>query len=142
MQHQRISKYVLAVALAVGLVGGAYAQTDAGLPAVQQQGSVGYVSGGVGLDESTAFQRAEHHWPLSLRFTGQGGEFLAGVHVSIVGHGGDEVLKADTRGPYMLVRLAPGSYKVSASYNGKTETRSVSVPAKGGAKVAFSWNAQ
>jgi hypothetical protein len=139
MQQQRVSKYVLAVALAVGLVGAAYAQSDAGLPDVQQQGSVGYVSGGVGLDESTAFQRASHHWPLALRFTGKGGEFLSGVHVSIVGHGGDEVLKADTRGPYMLVRLAPGSYKITATYNDKTQTRSVSVPAKGGAKAAFSW---
>ncbi len=140
MQHQHISKFLLAAALSFGLVAGAYAQT-AGLPDVQQQGEVSYVSGGVGLDESHAFQQAAHQWPLSLRFTGAGGEYLSGVHVSITGHGG-EALKADTRGPYMLVKLAPGSYRVKADYNGKVQTRSVSVPAKGGAKAAFTWAAQ
>ncbi|WP_186159925.1 carboxypeptidase-like regulatory domain-containing protein [Burkholderia gladioli] len=139
MQQQHVSKFLLAAALTLGLAGGAYAQS--GLPDVKQQGDVSYVSGGVGLDESNAFQRAEHQWPLSIRFTGAGGEYLSGVHVSIMGHDG-EVLKADTRGPYMLVRLAPGAYKVSANYNGKTEMRNVTVPAKGDAKLAFSWAAQ
>ncbi|WP_414442965.1 carboxypeptidase regulatory-like domain-containing protein [Burkholderia sp. 22PA0106] len=139
MQQQHISKFLLVAALSFGLVGGAYAQSA--LPDAQQQGDVSYVSGGVGLDESHAFQQAEHQWPLSMRFTGAGGEFLSGVHVSISGHGG-EALKADTRGPYMLVRLKPGAYKVTADYNGKVQTHSVTVPAKGGAKTAFTWAAQ
>lgn len=113
-----------------------------GLPDVQHHGDVGFVSGGVGLDESTAFQRSESSWPLALRFTGAGGEYLSDVHVSVLDARGGEVLKTDARGPYMLVRLKPGRYTVRASYNGSEQTHAVTVPAKGGTKAAFSWKAQ
>ncbi|AOJ63661.1 carboxypeptidase regulator [Burkholderia ubonensis] len=145
MQHPRnMSRFAIAAALAVGVAAGAtgaYAQSD-GLPAARQQGDVTFVSGGVGQDESTAFQRNEAAWPLALRFTGAGGEFLADVHVRITDAKGAEVLKTDARGPYMLVKLPPGRYMVQASYQGKDETHSVTVTAKGGAKQAFSWSAK
>jgi hypothetical protein len=142
MEHQRIvSRFAIAAALAAGVATGAHAQSD-GLPAATQQGAVSFVSGGVGLDESTAFQHAESTWPLALRFTGPGGEFLSDVHVRIADAKGAEVLKTDARGPYMLVKLPPGRYMVQASYQGKDSTRSVTVSAKGGAKAAFTWSAQ
>ncbi|KWI73467.1 carboxypeptidase-like regulatory domain-containing protein [Burkholderia ubonensis] len=145
MQHPRsMSRFAIAAALAVGVAAGAtgaYAQSD-GLPAARQQGDVSFVSGGVGQDESTAFQRNEAAWPLALRFTGAGGEFLADVHVRITDAKGAEVLKTDAHGPYMLVKLPPGRYTVQASYQGKGETRSVTVTAKGGVKQAFTWSAK
>ncbi|AOK17624.1 carboxypeptidase regulator [Burkholderia cepacia] len=142
MQYLRnVSRFAVAAALAAGLAAGAYAQSD-GLPAARQQGDVTFVSGGVGQDESTAFQRNEAQWPLALRFTGKGGEFLADVHVRIVDGKGDEVLKTDARGPYMLVKVPPGRYTVHASYQGKDETRSVTVTAKGSARQAFTWSAK
>ncbi|KVP48454.1 carboxypeptidase-like regulatory domain-containing protein [Burkholderia ubonensis] len=148
MQHPRsMSRFAIAAALAVGVAAGAtgatgaYAQAD-GLPAARQQGDVSFVSGGVGQDESTAFQRNEAAWPLALRFTGAGGEFLADVHVRITDAKGVEVLKTDAHGPYMLVKLPPGRYTVQASYQGKDETRSVTVTAKGGARQAFTWSAK
>jgi hypothetical protein len=140
MQQLRMSKYLAAAVLALGVAGGAYAQS--GLPAVHQQGAVSFVSGGVGQDESTAFERNEARWPLALRFTGAGGEFLADVHVSVSDAKGSEVLKTDARGPFMLVKLAPGRYTVRATYNGKAQSHEVQVPARGGVKAAFSWAAQ
>ncbi|AOK24358.1 carboxypeptidase regulator [Burkholderia ubonensis] len=142
MQHPRsMSRFAIAAALAVGVAAGAYAQSD-GLPAARQQGDVSFVSGGVGQDESTAFQRNEAAWPLALRFTGAGGEFLADVHVRITDAKGAEVLRTDASGPYMLVKLPPGRYTVQASYQGKDETRSVTVTAKGSARQAFTWSAK
>ncbi|OMG73354.1 carboxypeptidase-like regulatory domain-containing protein [Burkholderia ubonensis] len=145
MQHPRsMSRFAIAAVLAIGVAAGAtgaYAQSD-GLPAARQQGDVTFVSGGVGQDESTAFQRNEAAWPLALRFTGAGGEFLADVHVRITDAKGAEVLKTDARGPYMLVKLPPGRYAVQASYQGKDETHGVTVTAKGGAKQAFTWSAK
>ncbi|KVN37352.1 carboxypeptidase regulator [Burkholderia stagnalis] len=145
MQYpRRVSRFAIAAALAAGLAAGAsgaYAQSD-GLPAPRQQGDVSFVSGGVGQDESTAFQRNEAAWPLALRFTGAGGEFLADVHVRITDEKGAEVLKTDARGPYMLVKLPPGRYKVLASYQGKDQTRSVTITAKGSVKQAFTWAAK
>ncbi|AFJ86739.1 MULTISPECIES: carboxypeptidase-like regulatory domain-containing protein [Burkholderia] len=145
MQHLRnVSRFAVAVALVAGVAvaaPGAYAQSD-GLPEASQQGDVSYVSGGIGKDQSTAFEHNESAWPLALRFTGKGGEYLADVHVRIVDAKGAEVLRTDARGPYMLVKLPPGRYTVHASYQGSDESRAVTVGAKGGTKAAFQWSAQ
>ncbi|MBJ9685095.1 MULTISPECIES: carboxypeptidase-like regulatory domain-containing protein [Burkholderia] len=146
MQYLRnVSRIAVAVALSAGLAAaatGAYAQSSDGLPEATQQGDISFVSGGIGKDQSTAFECNESAWPLALRFTGKGGEYLADVHVRIVDGKGNEVLKTDARGPYMLVKLPPGRYTVHASYQGSDETRAVTVGAKGGAKAAFQWSAQ
>ncbi|KVF70140.1 carboxypeptidase-like regulatory domain-containing protein [Burkholderia diffusa] len=145
MQYLRnVSRFAAAAALAAGFAvaaPGAYAQSD-GLPAASQQGDVSYVSGGIGKDQSTAFEQNEAAWPLALRFTGKGGEYLADVHVRIVDSKGTELLTTNARGPYMLVKLPPGRYTVHAAYQGSDESRAVTVGAKGGAKAAFQWSAQ
>jgi hypothetical protein len=158
--QRRIVAAAVCAALTLGLAGGAYAQaSDAtggtttdessagnanggGLPQIQHQGDVSFVSGGVGLDESKALQHAQSQWPLSLRFTGPGSDFLADVHVRVVDAHNGEVLSATSRGPYMLARLRPGRYTVHAQYKDNDQTKSVTVPAKGTAKAAFYWNTQ
>jgi len=159
--QRRIVAAAVCAALTLGLAGGAYAQqagqatggttTDSssagnanggGMPQIQHRGDVSFVSGGVGLDESTALRQAESQWPLSMRFTGPGSDFLADVHVRIVdAHDGD-VLTATSRGPYMLVKLRPGRYTVHAQYQDHDQTKAVTVPAKGTAKAAFYWTTQ
>lgn len=158
---------VAAIALALGFAGGAFAEgsqgsqgspgvvggttTDmtsagnangGGMPQIQHEGSVSYVSGGVGLDESTALKREAHHWPLSMRFTGPTSDYLADVHVRIVGPKGAEVLKTDALGPYMLVKLPPGQYTVHARYKDEEQTRTVKVSSEPGASADFHWNTQ
>jgi hypothetical protein len=130
-------------ALATTLALPAVAQTDAGgMPQEQHQGDATFVSGGVGLDESQALRSAASHWPLSLRFTGPGADYLADVHVRIEGgKAGGEILSADARGPYMLVRLPPGKYTVHAKYKDSEQTRAVTI-AGNGAKAEFHWNQQ
>ena len=159
--QRRIVAAAVCAALTLGLAGGAYAQqasevaggttADAtsagnanggGLPQVQQQGDVSFVSGGVGLDESKALQAAQSQWPLSLRFTGPTAEFLADVHVRVVDAHNGEVLNATSRGPYMLIKLRPGRYTVHAQYKDRDQSKAVTVPAKGSAKAAFYWNTQ
>lgn len=53
------------------LAGAAHAQSDSALPPVQKSGAVEYLSGGIGLDESTAIKSASRHWPLSPVFSVQ-----------------------------------------------------------------------
>lgn len=162
-QTRTSKKTVLAAAVAVlalGLSAGAFAQasdavggttTDmtsagnqngAGMPQVQHQGDVAYVSGGVGIDESTALKSAARSWPLALRFTGPGADYLADVHVRIVGPQDAELLKVDSRGPYMLVKLPPGRYTVHARYKDEDQTRQVNVGKTPGARADFHWNMQ
>jgi hypothetical protein len=159
--QRRIVATAVTALLTLGLAGGAYAQqasevtggttTDTssagndnggGLPQVQQQGDVSYTSGGVGLDESKALQAAQSKWPLSLRFTGPGSDFLADVHVKIVDAHSADVLDTSSRGPYMLVKLRPGRYTIHAAYKDRDQTKTVTVPAKGSAKAAFYWGTQ
>jgi hypothetical protein len=165
MKSQRKQRMIVAAAVAtaltLGLTGGAWAQqasdvsggttsddtsagnaNGGGLPQVQQQGDVSFVSGGVGLDESKALQHAQSQWPLSLRFTGPGSDFLADVHVRVVDSHNADVLTTTSRGPYMLVKLGPGHYTVHAQYKDRDQTKAVTVPAKGSAKAAFYWNTQ
>ncbi|HEY2607123.1 carboxypeptidase-like regulatory domain-containing protein [Paraburkholderia sp. RL18-103-BIB-C] len=157
--QRRIVAAAVCAALTLGLAGGVYAQqasdvtggttTDdtsagnvngGGLPQIQQQGDVSFVSGGVGLDESKALQSAQSQWPLSLRFTGPSSEFLADVRVRVVDAHNSEVLNTTSRGPYMLVKVRPGRYTVHAQYKDQEQTKAVTVPAKGTARSAFYWS--
>jgi hypothetical protein len=162
--HRRTAGAVAAAALALGFAVGAFAQvapgsrdvvggstTDmssagnangGGLPQIERQGAVEYVSGGVGLDESTALKREARRWPLAMRFSGPTSDYLADVHVRIVGPRGAEVLNADSMGPYMLVRVPPGRYTVHASYEDREQTRTVTVSTQPGARADFHWGTQ
>nr|WP_246174155.1 carboxypeptidase regulatory-like domain-containing protein [Paraburkholderia hayleyella] len=114
-------------------------ENGGGLPQVEQQGNVSFVSGGVGQDESKAMRQAQNHWPLSLSFTGPGASFLADVQVRIADSHGTAVLNATSRGPYMLVKLRPGRYALQVAYQGHEQSRVITIPAKGSAKAAFRW---
>jgi hypothetical protein len=110
-----------------------------GMPQTQTQGDVSFVTGGVGLDESTALRAAQHQWPLALRFTGPASAYVANVHVQIVDAKGTTVLDATSKGPYMLVRLRPGRYTVHASYSGVDRSQTVNVRGNGSARATFAW---
>jgi hypothetical protein len=125
-----------------GAVGGTVTDTSGGLPQIQHQGDVSYVSGGVGQDESKALERERSHWPLSMQFTGPGSDFLADVHVRIVDVHNNEVLHADSLGPFMLVKLRPGRYTVHATYKNRDQTKTVNIASKGSTQAAFYWNVE
>jgi hypothetical protein len=153
----RNAALAIAAVLALGAAGGAWAQASSadtndissagntnggGLPQVQQQGSVSYTSGGVGLDESKALLREQAHWPLSLRFTGPTADYLSGVQVRIVDAKNAEVLNTEAMGPYMLVKLPAGNYTVYAKYKDQEQKHAVNVAGAGRAKSAFHWSIQ
>src|SRR5271163_3210188 len=74
----------LALSAACAVPFAAHAQDDTGgLPQPLHQGDVTFVTGGVGLDESQALRTEAPRWPLSMRFTGAGADYLADVHVKI-----------------------------------------------------------
>ncbi|MEX3979573.1 carboxypeptidase regulatory-like domain-containing protein [Paraburkholderia sp. EG287A] len=158
--HTTACATFLAATLALGYAGGAAAQqadasgtvggttTDntsagntngGGMPQVQQQGDVSFVSGGVGLDESRALLGAEREWPLALRFTQRSGEYVADVRVQITDSHGASVLDTTSRGPYMLVKVRPGRYNVHVSHAGVDKTSAVTVGSNGSARAAFIW---
>lgn len=134
----------MAAAMALGSMAfaGILSTAQAGLPPVQQQGSVQYVSGGIGLDESEAMKAAAKDYPLALTFAAQRNgkaDYVANVAVTISDAQGKSVLQATAEGPYMLVKLPAGNYKISATYNGQAQQRDVSVQNTGTARAVFEW---
>ena len=142
-KHRFIRNTLSVVALGALLVAAAAAQTGA-LPAVQQSGSVRYMSGGIGSDESQAMQAEGRQWPLTLEFTVNTqprADYAANVQVTVHDAKNQVALQAKANGPFMLVKLAPGHYTVDALYGGKTLHQSVTIVAGQPAKSMFTWPA-
>jgi hypothetical protein len=134
----QITYKIFAGALALGLAGAAFAADE--LPPVQTFGSVSYVTGGIGLDESAAIKAAEKDFALSLLFAqNKRGEYLSDVKVSIKDKAGKTVLEAVSEGPMLLARLPAGVYKVSAEHEGTVLVKTVRVEPKGVTRAAFVW---
>jgi len=112
-----------------------------GMPPVQNQGGVTYVSGGIGVDERQALRSAEPNFNLHLLFAGPGGEYLAKIEVVITDDRGVKVLDAFSNGPYFMAKLPPGRYRISVDDGtGRRQVRQISVPARGAASASFFWS--
>ncbi len=113
------------------------------LPSEQTQGSIHFLTGGVGLREVIAIRHAMNQFPLTLEFRAKANrrhEFLAGIAVTIRVSTGQVVLKTLSAGPFLLARLRPGTYEIMAERHGKRQTREVEVHANGGERLVFEWN--
>ena len=113
------------------------------LPPVQHQGDVTFLTGGIGLSESTAIKDAMHHYPLTLEFAGTahvGNVYLANIPVEISDMHGHAVLKTTTTGPFLLAALPDGRYRITARYSGKDESRDVQISPSAHVHEVFLWS--
>jgi hypothetical protein len=116
----------------------------AGLPAEHQAGSVSYVTGGVSDDEAAAFKSMKGSYPLAIELDrrqpgGERAEFTSDANVKVIDRGGNVVLDAKADGPFMLVKLAPGKYRVQATLGGRTLEKAVTVGAGGHAQATLAF---
>lgn len=127
----------LAVAVAIGafvaLVTGA-AALDRGVDR-----GVAFMSGGVGLDEREEIARWESSFNVKIVTATQGaGAFIASVHVDI--HRGEELVFDRTMdGPWLLLRMAPGRYVVTANADGRLRRAQLAVSATGRTTLVLRW---
>jgi len=136
----KIATGALALVLSAGTLLAIAALAAEDLPRLQSYGSVSYVSGGIGLDESSAIKTAEKDFTLSLLFAQtKRGEYLADVKVDIRDNEGALLLEAVSEGPMLLARLSAGTYKISAEHEGTTLVKTVRVDSKRVAQTAFVW---
>ena len=95
----------------------------ADLPAAQSQGAVSWVSGGIGEGAAADFKAAQSQYALSIEMSRRAlpkNEYVSDAEVKIVDAKGAAVLQTKADGPFMLVKLPPGSYRVEATLDGKT----------------------
>lgn len=115
----------------------ARAQTDntPAAPMVMTQNGIRYVSGGIGEEEAAAMQKLAAHYSLRVMVAGKSGEYLSDVDVTVASAAGKSVFSARTDGPFLLVALPAGHYRVTAASGQATQTRAVVVPAQGTARL-------
>ena len=134
-----ISKVTLGT-LMLGLALPALAASPDALPQAKTQGSVSYLTGGIGHDEALAMKRAEKNYPLSMVFSaGKDNEYLADVHVTIKDKAGTTLLDTVSNGPIMLAKVPAGKYSLTAEMDGKTLHRTAMVSGKGDVMESFHW---
>lgn len=125
---------VAALLLASAALGQAQAQAQA-----PEAGGVAYIAGGVGESGRAEIEAVQDQYSLKLVFAYTNGEFLAQVKVVISDAAGKTLVSTDADGPWLLVDLPAGTYKVAATVNGETKTEQVSVPASGLKTVNILW---
>jgi len=106
------------------------------LPQVETIQGVEVLNGGASLGEAAYVKSRAPEFPLQVVFSGKGGEYGVADRVTIR-RGDEEVVSVPDAGPYLMAKLPPGRYKVDADFNGKIETRTISV---GQSPQRVSWN--
>jgi hypothetical protein len=96
------------------------------LPRIEQAGSVAYLNGGAGREESDYMKSRAREFPLQLVFSGRGGEYGVADRVT-VSRAGEVMLSVADAGPYLMMKLPPGRYTVEADFAGGIERRSVNL---------------
>ncbi|HUG21707.1 carboxypeptidase regulatory-like domain-containing protein [Piscinibacter sp.] len=114
---------------------------DASLePQVRREGNVAYVNGGIGERGEAKTMELGRDMNLKLVFArASGGGYLADANVLIADRSGNVVLQLESADPLLFAQLPPGTYRITATADGRTIERSVQVPANGQQTEHFHW---
>ena len=129
----RIAHRLLPAALAfAGLAGASVLPEPAAFPPPERvQGSVAYVSGGIGADEAATLRRGRGgvsaHARVCRPERRSTDEYVADARVEIRDRQGRAVLSTIADGPLFLVRLPSGTYAVEVAWNGAVKRKTVAV---------------
>lgn len=129
----------LAAALAIGATAlSAHAQDK--LIVVEQTHAATYLNGGIGTDDERSMRKMAKDWPLRMIFSeGRHNEFVADVDVLVADSHGTPYLMLSNAGPMTYAMLPAGKYRVTARFNGRTETHKVMLDGKTGQDVYIHW---
>ena len=126
----------------LGAAGAALSADTASLPPVQMQGVVSYITGGIGEDEAAAFKHAATAYPLEMLFVQKAqpkDEFLADVRVSVRDRSGNTLLETTAEGPFLLVNLPAGKYRIEAEIRGEPKHQTVEIRSGRHQRAVFVW---
>ncbi len=97
---------------------------------VPRQHMVPVVMGGVGDQELDAIKKAERHFSLKLLFTSMKGMYLSNADVLLEDKRGNVYVNDKVDGPMLLADLEPGSYRLTAQYDGKVQVKDITIQPK------------
>ncbi len=80
-------------------------------------------------------------YPIRIEFSNGAAQYLSGAHVELATAEGKQLAALDCDGPWVLFKLAPGRYKVTATLSGQpgggTSSAVFSPPASGQKRVVL-----
>ena len=115
---------------------GAYAQTPGAMPNDTPTTVDGIETVCTGVAVNPEDMPRWNAYPLKVVVAGKGGQFLAGEQVTVT-QGGHNVVRVICDGPWLLFKLAPGEYRVSATLDGKTEESVAHAPKSGQGRITL-----
>lgn len=124
MQHTLTFKILV---IALGLFCAPLSAQESALPTQTDAHGTPYVSGGVGDGEMQRINQASKDFNLKLLLVEKSGAYAADVQVMIVDRKGNTVLDVPSAGPVLLATLPDGSYRVSATYEGRKVDKRIAV---------------
>jgi hypothetical protein len=138
MNNMQLRIFLLVLAAFISAVMGA--QGQAAEEQIRSSGQVKFVSGGVGEDSDARMQSLGKDFNLRLLFAAKDGHYLADIAVTITDASGAKVLDAVSEGPWLLAKLVPGAYQITATYAEKSFTRATTIASSGRREIFFRWD--
>ena len=111
----------------------------AGEAVVRTEGTISYVSGGVGTESLDQLTSSANEFNLKLVFALTAGDYLSNVRVVIADAKGKTLLDTTSEGPWFLSRLPAGTYQITATVAGKEQKRQIAVGATKLTTADFRW---
>jgi hypothetical protein len=109
-------------------------------PQVRHEGDVAYVTGGIGEHNEAQTMELGRDMNLKLVFArAPSGSYVANAKVRIADLSGNEVLALESSNPLLFAQLPPGTYRVTATAEGRSIERTVQVPSSGQQTEFFHW---
>jgi hypothetical protein len=105
----------------------------------QTSNGVNFIVGGISDDERTELA-GRKDFSLLVKTAAKAGNYLSDVNVKIATSKGAPVFETRMNGPWLMVRLAPGTYTLNSSYNGVNKTQKISIPRSGRREVMLYWD--
>jgi hypothetical protein len=101
-----------------------------------------YLSGGIGKDESTAIQQAAKNYSLELEFVVKAtprDEFTSDIRVKVSDAHNNAVFDAVSDGPFFLIQLPAGRYRIEAIKDGQTKAHDATITSGSHQRILFEW---
>lgn len=109
---------------------------------IRSGSGISYVSGGVGAGSIERLGAIAGQFNLKLVFALKSGSYLSGVEVSIMDQAGKTLLAVTTEGPWLLVSLPAGRYRIVATLADTPVRRNVVIGTAPLQTVDFRWAAE
>ena len=114
------------------------------LPAIHQQGDVTYLIGGMEEVEMKAIRQESSKWPLQIEFPDtlrNNAYWIKPVQLIIKSKRNDNtVFYGPIDGPIALIKLAPGTYELVATYQDQVKAREVKIIKGKLLQIKIQWN--